>query len=79
MNLRVEEAVQHTIEWRADYFSLANMNETALLPLVKKGLVYVSPFSDKRNRTIINLAMGRNIRVESSEDYLQLMMYTMER
>jgi hypothetical protein len=42
-------------------------------------LGYTSDVFDKHGRAIIYLKIGRNVRLENSETYLSLLMYTVER
>lgn len=80
---RFAQAIQDTVLWRRGFgmntTSTAAAQEPHLVELVRRGFAYVSPVPDKDGRAVVYLKVARNFKSRTVPDYLNLLMYTMER
>lgn len=80
---RFARAIQDTVHWRRS-FGLNTTNTQAvqhprIVELVRRGFAYVAPVPDKDGRAVVYLKVARNFRKGAVPDFLNLLMYTMER
>ena len=79
----VEEAILDTVKWRKD-FGISSIHQhislnKRVVDMVRKGLAYTSALGDKHGRAVMYMKIARNTRQEKLSDYLNLLMYTVER
>ncbi len=67
-----------TVLWRRQ-FGVGDIDTDSLTELVGRGLAYTSPVPDKHGRAVIYLRLGAYDSSVSKEDFLNLVMYTVER
>ena len=72
------DAIVGTIYWR-NSMSINRIDTSSLRDLVKDNVAYTSSALDKDGRPIIYLKIGKPIRQDSNDNYLKLLMYTVER